>query len=342
MRTINFGIVGCGNVSRIHAESIKHVPNANLIAVMSRSEKNAWKLAQDYECDYYTDLESFLNRKDLNAVVILTPNALHADIGIEAAKHGKHVVVEKPIDISLDKADKLIDECEKNGVKLSVIFQRRFSDAVQQVKKFVDNGDFGKINFGNALVKWYRTQEYYDSGDWRGTWKFEGGGALINQSIHYLDLLMYLMGPIDEVFAYMATKVHDIEVEDILTGTMKFRNGALGLIEANTTAYPGFEARIDIYGDEGSAIMVDDELKRLVIKEKIDIGSIGKGDTLTGASSPDIPFELHRRQYEDIVDSIINDRKPAVDGIDGRNTLATVIAFYESARTGKVRKPCLR
>ena len=342
MEVVRFGLVGCGNVSRIHAESIKRIPNAKLVAVMSRTEKKAWNLAREYECDYHTDLESLLKRKDVDAVVILTPNALHADIGIEAARYGKHVVVEKPIDVSLEKAERLIEECDKNDVKLSVIFQRRFSDAARKLKKFLDEGEFGKINFGNALVKWYRTQEYYDSGDWRGTWEFEGGGALINQSIHYLDLLIYFIGPVDEVFAYMDTRAHKIEVEDILVGTLKFRNGALGLIEANTTAYPGFEARLDVYGDEGSAIVVDDELVRLTVKGKIDIGSPRTSRNLTGASSPTISFELHRRQYEDIVNSIINDKKPAVDGIDGLNTLAVVLALYESAKTGKAVKPTFR
>ncbi len=342
MSVVNFGIVGCGSVSKVHAESIRHVSGANLVAVMSRSEESAKRLAREYECDYYTDLESLLKRSDLDAVVVLTPNALHADIGIEAARKGKHVVVEKPIDISLEKADKLIDECEKYGVKLSVIFQRRFSDAAQRVKSLIENGDFGRINFASALVKWYRSQGYYDSSDWKGTWKMEGGGALINQSIHYLDLLLYFAGPIDEVFAYMGTKTHDIEVEDVLVGVMKFKSGALGSIEANTAAYPGFEARVDIYGNAASAIIVDDKLNRLVVEEEIDVGSKGYSSGFAGASSPEISFELHKRQYEDIVDSILSDRKPAVDGVEGRNTLAVVLALYESARTKRIKKPDFR
>ena len=338
MRRLGFGIVGCGNVSRIHAESIKGIEKAELIAVMSRTENSAKELAREYKCDCYTDLDAFLKREDIDVVVILTPNSLHADIGIKAARCGKHVVVEKPMDIDLKKADKLINECEKNDVKLSVIFQRRFSDAVQIVKEHVDKGELGKINFGNAFVKWYRTQEYYESSDWRGTWQFEGGGALINQSIHYVDLLQYLAEPIDEVFAYMTTRSHNIEVEDILVGTLKFKNGALGLVEANTTAYPGFEARVDIYGDNGSAVIVDDELDKLIIKGKKKISSIRNQKNLTGASNPQISFELHKRQYQDIVDSIMNNRRPSVDGIDGRNTLAVVLALYESARTGKAVK----
>ena len=161
---------------------------------------------------------------------------------------------------------------------------------------------------------------------------------MINQSIHYVDLLQYLAEPIDEVFAYMTTRSHNIEVEDILVGTLKFKNGALGLVEANTTAYPGFEARVDIYGDNGSAVIVDDELDKLIIKGKKKISSIRNQKNLTGASNPQISFELHKRQYQDIVDSIMNNRRPSVDGIDGRNTLAVVLALYESARTGKAIK----
>jgi len=338
MKLVRFGIVGCGNISKIHAESIKHTKNAELIAVMSRTERNAKKLAIEYNCDYYTDLKPLLRRNDVDAIVILTPNALHADIGIEAAKHGKHVVVEKPIDVNLKKADSLINECERNGVKLCVIFQKRFSDAVQKVKKEINNGEFGKINFANALVKWYRTQEYYNSGEWRGTWSLEGGGALINQSIHYVDLLQYLAGPIDEVFAYITTRTHNIEVEDILVGTLKFKNGALGLVEANTTVYPGLEARVDICGDNGTAVIVDDELDRLIIKDKKEIISAGNKRNFTGASNPKISFEFHRRQYQDIVDSVINNRRPSVDGIEGRNTLAVVLALYESTKTGRTAK----
>ena len=336
MSKVRFGIIGAGNVGEIHAKSISEIENAELIAAFSPNLEKLKKFAKKFSCDYHTTLQELLLRKDIDAVCILTPSGTHAKIGIEAARYGKHVIVEKPIDVNLDMADALIEECERQSVKLSVISQRRFSDAVKTTKEYVKSGKMGKLNFGGVQVKWYRSQEYYDSRAWRGTWALDGGGALMNQSIHYVDLLQYIVGPIEEVFSYCGTKAHNIEVEDLLVGSLKFKNGALGLVEATTVAYPGLFARLDIYASNGTAVIMDDEIEFLTIKSDKKLKkSVKRKSENCGAASAKISHELHKKQLKDIVDSILNNKKPQVTGVDGRNALAIVIALYESCRTGK-------
>lgn len=338
MQRVRFGIIGAGNAGLIHAKSISEIENAELIAISSPTKEKTKKLVEEFKIDYYPDFREMLKRKDIDAICVLTPSGTHAQIGIEVARSRKHVIVEKPIDVNLKMADALIEECQKRNVKLSVISQRRFSDAVMKIKHFVENGKLGKLNFGGAQVKWYRSQEYYDSSAWRGTWDLDGGGALMNQSIHYVDILQYIVGPVDEVFSYCGTKAHEIEVEDLLVGSLKFKNGALGLIEANTTVYPGLFARLDIYGRNGTAVIVDDEIEFLATKKGKTIKGTRKRTKERGVAKPEISYEFHKRQLKDVVDSILNNRSPQVTGKDGRNTLAIVMALYRSCKTGKAMK----
>jgi UDP-N-acetyl-2-amino-2-deoxyglucuronate dehydrogenase len=339
---LGFGIVGCGVIAPVHARSVQEVPCARLVAVCDILEQKVKKLAEEYPAEIYLDSHEMFRRPDIDVVCILTPSGLHADIGIAAAQAGKHVLVEKPMDISLVKADQLIDACRAAGVKLGVISQHRFDPAVVVLKQAVEENRLGQLNFGGSHTKWYRSQEYYDSGDWRGTWELDGGGALINQSIHYVDLLQYIMGPVDEIHAYCATRAHKrIEVEDIAVAALKFRSGALGLLEGNTSAYPGFCARLDVYGSEGSVIIENDQISEWKLRsgeavpvQKVEAGFIG------GTSSKDIWYQSHCRQIEDMVAAIIEDREPLVNGEEGRKSLEIVQAVYESARTGEtIRLP---
>lgn len=333
---IRFAIVGCGVIAPIHAHCISDLPDAELVAVCDVLPEKAEALARNYPAAVYQDAGEVFRRDDIDAVCVLTPSGLHADIGIEAARMGKHVIVEKPMDITLEKADGLIRACRQAGVKLCSISQHRFDPAVVALKQAVDAGKLGQLNFGGSHTKWYRSQEYYDSGDWRGTWALDGGGALINQSIHYVDLLQYIMGPVDEIHAYCATRSHQrIEVEDIAVASIRFRSGAVGLLEGSTAAYPGFVARLDIYGSEGSVIIENDQVSawHLCCNEPCpapveEVGFIG------GSSSKDIWFHSHRRQIADMVDAIQQDREPFVNGEEGRKPLEIVLAVYESARTG--------
>ncbi|SHE74398.1 Predicted dehydrogenase [Caldanaerobius fijiensis DSM 17918] len=334
-KKLGFAIVGCGVISKTHARCISELPDAQLIAVADIIEERAKNLAEQYNCDYYTDYHELLKRDDIDVVNVTTPSGLHAMVGIDAAKAGKHVIVEKPIDVTLEKADALIKACREAGVKLCSISQHRFDDDIVILKKAVEEGKLGQLNFGGSHTKWYRSQEYYDSGDWRGTWELDGGGALMNQSIHYVDLLQYIMGPVEEVYAYCATRAHvRIEVEDEAIAAVKFKNGAIGVIEGNTAAYPGFCTRLDIYGSEGSVIVENDRIKEWKLKsgEEKPETAVENEKLIVGTSSADIWHNSHKKEIQDMIDAIQNDRDPMVTGEEGRKPLEIILAIYESAR----------
>ena len=334
-KEIGFGIVGCGVIAPTHAKALAGIEGAKLVAACDIVPERAEKFGKEYNCDYYTDLAQMLKREDVDAVCVLTPSGLHAKVGIEVAKAGKHLVVEKPIDITLENADALIRAAQKAGVKLAVISQHRFDESIDKIKRATEEGKFGQLNFGGSHTKWYRTQEYYDSGDWRGTWELDGGGALMNQSVHYVDMLQYIMGPVEEIFAYCATRDHvRIEVEDVAVASIKFKSGAIGLIEGNTTAYPGFYTRLDIYGSDGSAIIEANQLVEWKLKSEADTETV-KAKEGDGAQSAQISSSLHGRQLEDFVAALREGREPFVNGEEGRKPLEIILAIYESARTGK-------
>jgi predicted dehydrogenase len=342
-----FGIIGCGNVSAAHAAAINELNDASLIAVCDIIPERAAALAQKYNCEYDTNIEAILCREDIDIICICTPSGLHSLHGKMAARAGKHVIVEKPIDVSKEAAQELIDVCHKEGVILSVISQHRFDDDIMKLKTAITEGRFGKLNFGAAHTKWYRSQKYYDSGAWRGTLKLDGGGALINQSIHYVDMLQYLMGPVVEVFGYTANRSHPaIEVEDVAVASVKFQNGALGLIEGNTAAFPGFYARLDIYGSDGSAVIVNDKLINWNLKcegvTEADFGYTAKENSIqnTGAikgwaSTPGEWHNSHKRQLADVMAAIKEARSPLITGEEGLRTLAIVLGIYEASKSGK-------
>lgn len=340
--TLRFGIVGCGTIAPTHARSIAELPGAELAAVCDIRRERAENLAACYPADVYTDYREMVRRADLDVITVTTPSGLHAEVGIAAARAGKHVIVEKPMDVTLEKADALIRACREAGVKLSVISQHRFDPAVVALKQAIDEGRLGRLNFGGSHTKWYRAQDYYDGSDWHGTWAMDGGGALINQSIHYVDLLQYALGPVAEIHAYTATCAHPhIEVEDLAVAAIKFKSGALGLLEGSTSAYPGFCARLDVYGSDGSVIIENDQIEEWRLRSELPCpvqsevtGFIG------GTSSKDIWHHSHRRQIQDVIDAIREDREPLVNGEEGRKPLEIVLAVYESARTGQtVRLP---
>jgi predicted dehydrogenase len=334
---VRFALVGCGVIAPIHARSIAELPDAELIAVCDVIPEKAQRLAETYPADVYIDYHDMVQRDDIDVVVVLTPSGLHAEVGIAAAEAGKHVIVEKPMDVTLAKADALIEACQRSEVKLCTISQHRFDPAIVALKRAVDMQQLGQLNFGGSHTKWYRSQEYYDSGSWRGTWALDGGGALINQSIHYVDLLQYIMGPVEELYSYCNGRAHErIEVEDIAVAAVKFRSGAIGLLEGNTAAYPGFVARLDVYGTNGSVIIENDQISQWHLRsqepcpvEPEPTGFIG------GTSSKDIWHLSHMRQIKDMIDAIRQNRDPLVNGAEGRKPLEIVLAVYESARTGR-------
>lgn len=334
---LNFGIIGAGNIAHLHAQALEGISGARLVAVADPIPQQAQFFAEKWQVDAYSDFRDMLQRPHLDVVCICTPSGWHASQGIAAAEAGKHVVVEKPIALTPADADALIEACRRQGVLLSPICQRRFEGPIRRLREALQQGRLGRPVLGDAQVKWYRSPEYY-AGTWRGTWAMDGGGALMNQSIHAIDLLHWLMGPVESVFGYTATLVHRIETEDVASAALRFRSGALGHIEGTTAAWPGLFMRLEVHGDQGSAVLQDSEI---VYFQTADGQPLGAEDADTprvgsGAADPlSISSAGHRAQLQDVVEAIHQGRPPFVTGEDGRETVALLWAIYESARTGQ-------
>jgi len=340
---IGFGIIGCGMISRFHQRALAEVRGAKLVGCFDQRLESAEKFASEVGIRAYPSLDAMLADKAIDAVSIGTPSGAHMEPGVAAAQAGKHVIVEKPLDITLRRCDRLIDACAKAKVQLATIFPSRFHDASQKLKRAIDTGRFGRVTLGDAYVKWYRTQAYYDSGAWRGTWKLDGGGALMNQAVHTVDLLQWLMGPVAEVSALTATLAHErIEVEDTAVATLRFANGALGTIEATTAAYPGYLKKIEIHGSAGSASIEEEDIKTWdfaqpkaadkAIQQAMSERRSGGG----GAADPAaIGHHGHALQFRDFVRAINTGGVPAVDGHEGRKAIEIILAIYKSSETGR-------
>ena len=340
MSSIRFAIIGAGMISELHAKVISEMDDAQVVAVYSRDLERARNLTDKYGGDPTTDFDGLIARDDVDAVSVCTASGEHALYGIPAAEAGKHVMVEKPIDISLDKADALISACEQNGVKLGVIFLLRFLDLSQEVKKALDDGVLGKLVMADCYMKFYRPQEYYDNSRWKGTIALDGGGALINQGVHGLDLLLYLAGDIASVQAYTSVLAHEnIEVEDTCVAAVKYTNGALGVIQATTSVHPDFQQRIELHGTEGTIIVEGTEDLWI---EHWETFKEGKRETesktieVSGAHAVlEEGGEGHQRQFEDFIVAIREGKEPLVNGQEGRRSLAVVRAVYNSAQSSK-------
>jgi predicted dehydrogenase len=345
-RGFGFGIIGCGMIANFHAKAIGDIRGAKVVACYDTFPTAADRFAAAQGCRAYHELKAMLADPDVDVVTIGTPSGAHLEPAVAAARAGKHVIVEKPLEITLTRCDKIIRECEKSGVKLSAIFPSRFHRSSVELKRAVDGGRFGKLTLGEAYVKWYRTQAYYDSGAWRGTWELDGGGALMNQAIHSVDILTWLMGPVAEITAHSALLAHDrIAVEDTVVATLKFKNGALGVLEASTACYPGYLKRIEVHGSEGSAAMQEEDVVAWDFAKK------ARGDaaihqrmadsisTAGGASDPSaIGHHGHTAQFRDVLEAIEENRAPAIDGHEGRRSVEIILGVYKAAETGKVVK----
>ena len=328
---------------------------ARLVACCDSVPERAGALAARFGLDV-CDFDDLLAADGIEAVSICTPSGTHADLGGRALRAGKHVIIEKPMDISLDACDRLLTAQRESGRRLAVISQHRFDQASRTVKAALDEGMLGRMVFAEAHVPWFRTQDYYDSGDWRGTWALDGGGALMNQGVHTADLLRWLGGPVETVYAQARTLAHErIEVEDVVAATVTFASGAVATLSASTALYPGFPVRLAVYGTEGSAIIEGDMLHTLTTKSGTSGGGeaahahalqVATGGTkaatasagsLTAASDPAAVWgEAHRAQFADFLHCCRTGETPVVDGAEGRKAVELVLAVYESARTGQV------
>ncbi len=336
-------------IAEYHARAIAEIDGASVVAAFSRNPANAAKIAAIAPgCTVFDDLDAMLAHTGVDVVSVCTPSGLHREPAIAAATVGKHVVVEKPLEITVPRCDAIIDACDAAGVRLCTIFPSRYSAANLALKVAIDTGRFGRLTLGDTYVKWWRTQDYYDSGGWRGTWDLDGGGALMNQAIHNVDLLQWLMGDVESVSAMTATLAHQrMEVEDTAVAAVRFKSGALGVIEAATSVYPGLLKRTEIHGSRGSARVEQDDITLWDFELKVpsDNAILAQMSAATGskagASDPrGISHAGHRDQLADFLDALDTDRRPAVDGSEGRKSVAIIQAIYQSAREGReIRLP---
>ena len=343
--TYGFGIVGCGMISRFHAQAIAAMKGARLECVFSRNKKRAEALAKQTGTTAYTDYKKFLAHPGLDIVTICTPSGTHLEPTAAAANAKKHVICEKPLEVTLERIDKMIAACKKNKVTLSGIFPRRFNDATIEFKKATDKKRLGKLTLCSAYIKWFRDQAYYDSGAWRGTWKLDGGGACMNQGIHTIDQLIHLAGDVKSVCAFADRTAHrKIEVEDIAVAILEFKNGARGVIEASTSCYnaEGNPAEVHLCGTAGTIYMQDEKFrtwefeKALASDKKIRKEFLVlPGQKGVGAADPKaISFLDHRRNFEDSLKAIRTKKRPAVDGNEARRSVEVILAIYQSALAG--------
>jgi len=343
-----FGIIGTGMIADFHARALSDIRGAALIGCYNHTLKKAQKFAKDHECKAYDDLSAMLADPEIRIVCICTPSGAHMEPAIAAAKAGKHVVVEKPLEISLKRCDQIIQACQKNNVKLCTIFPSRFSPANIALKDAIKEGRFGRLTLGDTYVKWWRDQKYYDSGGWRGTWALDGGGAFMNQAIHNVDLLYWLMGEVVEVSGFTSTLAHErIEVEDVGVAAIRFASGALGVMEATTAAGPkGLLKRTEIHGTKGSAVVEQDHVRlwdfaKASPKDRAVRDKLMQSDEEMsgGAADPKaISHAGHREQLKDFMRAVERGLRPVVDGDEGRRSVEIILAIYQSAWTGKAVK----
>lgn len=344
---LRFGIVGCGVIGPIHAGALSTLPDARLVAVADVASEKALELAKKYSVTPYQDAQEMFAREQLDIVNICTPSGMHSEHTIQAMRAGYHVIVEKPMEITSAKIDEMLRVQQETGRKLAVISQHRFDPATQQVHKLIEEQALGRLVLGNASIPWWRSQKYYDSGAWRGTWELDGGGVLMNQSIHSIDLLQWLMGPVKSIYAYTDTLVHHIDTEDVAVAVLRFENGALGTISATTGAYPGVGTRIEIYGDKGSASIDNDRLGYLHLArdDEEEVGPYGgapqkstsnDNSGMTGAADPAaISTDTHAQQIADMIHAVRENSTPLLDGNGARHPVEIILGIYESVRTGR-------
>lgn len=337
MKKIKFALVGCGRIANKHIESICKLEEAKLVSLCDINKERAKKYGEKLHLPYYTDYDEMLRNEDVDVVNILTPSGFHAKHTIDIVKkYQKHIVCEKPMALRLEDADEMINVCNNYGVKLFVIKQNRYNIPIQQLKKYIDEGRFGKLVMGTVRLRWSRKQEYYDMDSWRGTWKMDGG-CLTNQASHLIDLLQWLMGKPIEVSAMTATRLADIEVEDTGVAILKFENGALGIIEATTATRPtDIEGSISILGEKGTVEIGGFSANNIKIwkfedNDSEDMKILEKYNE----NPPDVYGFGHIRYLRHVIYCIQNKEKPLIDGYEGRKSLELINAIYESAEKGK-------
>lgn len=330
-QVVNVGLIGCGRVARAHVAALKAAEHTKLVAVADIKEDRAKAFAEEHGADAYTDWRELLKRDDIDAIQICTPHYLHAEMAIAAANAGKHVLTEKPMAISVADADAMIEAARRNNVFLGVIFQNRYNDGSIAIKEAIESGRLGEIKGTRAFITWDRSDDYYRKSDWKGTWDKEGGGVLIDQAIHTIDLMQWFVGEIDSIRATYDTRAHEyIDVDDVAEAFIKFKNGAIGCVYANCFYVWNAPIYLEVVGTKGRAeligseaiITVGNETHRVVQAQNEIVGKKYWGSG-------------HRRQIAEFYTSVLKGEKPFLDGEAGKVAMSMVLAMYESSRTGK-------
>lgn len=335
MQPLRFAIIGAGNIGKIQAAALQQIPDASITVVCNRGEAAGRALAEKVGALWVADYATAVNHPDVDVVTICTPSGAHMEIAVAAAAAGKHLLVEKPIEITLARVDAILQAVEQAGVVLACVFPLRFAQGVHKAKAALAAGRLGRLTLADVFVKWYRPQSYYD-GSWRGTWAIDGGGALMNQSIHNIDLIQWLAGPVKSVMAQTATLAHTMQTEDTASAVLTFQNGALGVIQGATSAWPGDRARVELHGDRGTIVL---EEGRIVVWKLADAPPDEEAAMLnleqqqgSGAADPTaIGYEMHRRQMVDLITAIRTGQPPAIQGAEARRSVEIIRAIYLAA-----------
>jgi UDP-N-acetyl-2-amino-2-deoxyglucuronate dehydrogenase len=335
--TIHIGILGGGNISQTHARATRDIDGVEITAICGQNVEKVTRLAKAYGGSVYDNLKSFFRHKPMEIVLIGSPSGLHSEHGIAAAHQGLHVLIEKPIDITVDRADALIAACEKARVKLGVFFQDRVSSDFMKLRDLIDSGKLGNPVLMSARIKWYRPPEYYEQSRWRGSWALDGGGALMNQGIHTVDLLLWLLGDIVSVQAKAITALHDIEVEDTVVASFEFSSGAVGTLEVATSVYPGYPRRVELTWSEGTIVLENDRVVSADLRTPISEFTSQEAECEDDGSNTPVISDTRRHKtiIEDFIRAIETNGIPICDGHQARRSVEVVQAVYESSRTGQ-------
>lgn len=335
MKTIKFGIIGCGAISYNHADAINVIDNAKLIACSDVNEKSLEVFSEKYDIIGYKNVEDMLVNSEIDVICICTPSGLHSKFAVMAANQKKHIIIEKPMALTVKQCDEIINASEKNNIKVEVICQNRFKNTFRFVKSIIEQGKLGKIVSADIYMKYYRSPEYYATSNWKGTWAMDGGGALMNQGIHGVDIMLFMLGNVKSVFGHAKTLARDIEVEDTASAIIEYENGAIGVIQGTTSVAPGYPRKVEINGTNGSITLIEGDISIW------DVPNVKqpKSQSESSKSFKDpmgFTIEGHVMQITDMVEAIINDRPPFVDQYEGKRAVELITAIYESSNKRKL------
>ena len=341
-KPVGFAIVGSGMIAEVHASAIAAVPEARLVAVYSRGAEAREEFAQKHGCRAVASMEELVRSPEVEAVCITTPSGAHAEAAVPVLEAGKAVLCEKPLEVTVAACDRIFAAAERGGGVLAGVFQMRLGPGARTLKAAIEAGRFGRLTSCSAYIKWWRSQDYYESSKWKGTWALDGGGALINQGIHAVDLLQWLVGLPSEVAGFFSTLAHPgLEAEDTVAAALRYPNGALGVIEAATSAWPGSDLRIEIVGDHGTAVLENDRLVRFEFAEpqpedEVIVRESATSEIKVGKSDPKgMSWDGHQVLIRDLALALREGRPPAIPGKEARRAVQLVLAIYEAARTGR-------